>query len=289
MKRVIILFILFCSILAGAGEVFFIPGWRTGFSPRSGCVRILRDIWPGMPVTVKSWNSRVSLTAATENAADFSRQLKEEISSMPETRRKQLILVGHSLGAAIVLDILDYLAEHDMKISEAALLGAPVPDDDLAVFRAFSAVEKRLSNVAFSGDAILKLFYPWHLGKPLGIAGWRYAHPRFAQTVVKPEFSFTNHYAYIYLETLDAFLDSLPPPEPEIKIPHRCEPHFYDETAIFWQTVSEFKSWKLQKHIVLDCFRIADEKNQIRATGTHGEMHHCFAGIKAQLSVAGTK
>ena len=119
---------------------------------------------------------------------------------MPETRRKQLILVGHSLGAAIVLDILDYLAEHDMKISEAALLGAPVPDDALSVFRAFSAVEKRLSNVAFSGDAILKLFYPWHLGKPLGIAGWRYAHPRFAQTVVKPEFSFTNHYAYIYLE-----------------------------------------------------------------------------------------
>ena len=289
MKKFILLLILFYSVTSAAGEVFFVPGWRTGFTPRSGCVRIINDIWPGLPVTVKSWNSRVSLRCATRNAAEYSRQLKSEITAMPAERRKNLILIGHSLGAAIVLDVLEHLAANDMKVHEAVLLGAPVPDDELSVFRALSAVETRLSNVSFAGDAILKLFYPWHMGKPLGIAGWRYSHPRFAQFITKTDFSFTNHYAYIYLETLGKFLDSLPHPEPEIKIANSCQAHFYDESAVFWQTIENCKSWKLQKNLVFDKFRIVDEVNQVRATGSYDQMQASFAGITAQLSAAGAK
>ena len=93
------------SFAVSGKEVFFVPGWRTGDSSRAGCVRIMRDIWPGYDISVKSWNSNVALTDAIKNAEHCADLLKKEISAMPEARRKNLILAGHSLGGAVVLDV----------------------------------------------------------------------------------------------------------------------------------------------------------------------------------------
>ncbi len=204
--------LLICVMMfhLGAKEVFFVPGWRTGNSSRAGCVRIMRDIYPGYDITIKSWNSRVALTDAVKNAEFCAKQLKKEITSMPEARRKQLILVGHSLGSAVVLDVLDCLAHHKMKISGAALLGTPVAADDPRLARGIEAVEKRCYNVAFSGDTLLQFLYSFtSSGKPMGIGGSNFKHPRFVEHIEKNEPALTNHFAYKYLEVLDRVVDSV--------------------------------------------------------------------------------
>lgn len=204
--------LLICAMMfnLGAKEVFFVPGWRTGNSSRAGCVRIMRDIYPGYDITVKSWNSRVALTDAVKNAEFCAEQLKKEITSMPEARRKQLILVGHSLGSAVVLDVLDCLAHHKMKISGAALLGTPVAADDPRLARGIEAVEKMCYNVAFSGDTLLQFLYSFTSpGKPMGVGGSNFKHPRFVEHIERNEPDLTNHFAYKYLEVLDRVVDSV--------------------------------------------------------------------------------
>lgn len=210
MKKYMFLFTVVLSIAASGKEVFFVPGWRTGNSSRAGCVRIMRDIYPGYDITVKSWNSRVALTDAVKNAESCAEQLKKEITSMPEARRKQLILVGHSLGSAVVLDVLDYLAHHKMKISGAALLGTPVAADDPRLARGIEAVEKMCYNVAFSGDTLLQFLYSFTSpGKPMGVGGSNFKHPRFVEHIERNEPDLTNHFAYKYLEVLDRVVDSV--------------------------------------------------------------------------------
>ena len=202
--------LFFCGIIfhLGAKEVFFVPGWRTGNYSRAGCVRIMRDIYPGYDITVKSWNSRVALTDAVKNAEICAEKLKKEIVSMPESRRSQLILVGHSLGAAVVLDVLDHLAKNKMKIAEAALLGAPVAADDPRMKHGMNAIEGKFFNVAFSGDTLLQFLYSFNSpGRPMGVGGSNFKHPRFINHIEQNEPDLTNHFAYKYLEVLDKVVD----------------------------------------------------------------------------------
>ena len=288
MKKSVTLLVLFFAFASVAGEVFFVPGWRTGYSSRAGCVRIIRDIWPGMTVTVKSWNSMVGLGEARVNAELYCKTLLAEIIAMPESSRKQLILTGHSLGAAIVLEILAELDKRNLQIRSAALLGAPVANDDSRILRALNAVTENCYNVAFAGDGVLRLLCPLSgTGNALGIDGWCYRHPRFIESRVEQSFSFYHHYAYRYLEALDKLMDSLiAAPVPEIA--GGCQPYFYDETGFFWNTVSEYAGWQLQKHLYNGEFRLLDPRKRIRMTGDGTTLHGVWEQVKSQLA-AGKK
>ena len=129
---------------------------------------------------------------------------------MPEERRKQLILVGHSLGAAVVLDILDHLAKNKMTVYAAALLGTPAAADDPRLARGIEAVESRCYSVAFSGDTLLTFLYSFNTpGLPMGVGGSTFKHPRFIEHIEKNAPDLTNHFAYRYLEVLDGVVDSV--------------------------------------------------------------------------------
>ena len=287
MKRTVISFILFFVSVCSAGEVFFVPGWRTGNSSRAGCVRIINDIWPGMPVAVKSWDSMVTLEEAKQNAAAYTGVLLKEILDMPESRRRELILAGHSLGAVIVLEILDELAERKMQIKEAALLGTPVANDDPRIFRVLNAVRNCCYNVAFSGDGVLKLLCPLSgTDEPLGVAGWKFSHPRLIESKLSQPFSLYNHFAYRYLEELDRLVDSRT--AGEIHIPGGCEPFFYDESGIFWRKKEEFRFWQIQTHVINGKFRLVDNLNRVRLEGSEADVKSKFEYIRNYLS-AGKK
>lgn len=204
MKKYLIIYCFAFLLSLSGNEVFFVPGWRTGNSSRAGCVRIMRDVWPGYDISVKSWESKTALADAVDNAAVKAEELKKELAAMPEARRKNLVLAGHSLGAAVVLDVLVFLAENNMKIAEAALLGAPVAADDPKLLKAMDAVQGKCFNVAFTGDTLLKFLYSFKAsGLPLGVGGSRIKHPRFIDHMVKNAPDLTNHFAYKYLEELD--------------------------------------------------------------------------------------
>lgn len=129
---------------------------------------------------------------------------------MPESRRKNLILAGHSLGGAVVLDVLDHLAKNKMKIAGAALLGTPAAADDPRLSKIMDALTGNCYNVAFAGDTLLQFLYSFNAqGKPLGVGGSSFKHPRFVEHVEKNEPDLTNHFAYKYLEVLDRVVDSV--------------------------------------------------------------------------------
>ena len=284
MKKTVFIVAFLALVTLSGKEVFFIPGWRTGSSARAGCVRIMHDIWPGVPITVKSWNSLVSYEEARKNAAEFSKELLNEIRSMPVSRRKELILVGHSIGASIALEVISQLAKGNMQIYEAALLGAAVPDDDPRMWSVFKVVRTRCYGVVFPGDAVLKLLYPLsEPGTPLGLSGWKFHHPRWIEAKVEQKLSFFNHYAYLYLEALDRLVDSMPSPQ-EIKIANAAVPYYFDENGIYWQQVENFSCWELQKHLFYPEFRILDPEKRVRATGTEADMRSIFTDILRQLS-----
>lgn len=284
MKNCFLLLALLTFFLSSAGEVFFVPGWRTGDSNRAGCVRIMRDIWPGMEITVKSWKSLVGLSEARKNAAQYSKVLLNEILQMPESRRKELVLAGHSLGAAIVLEVLNELEKRDISIGSAALLGAPVANDDPGILRGLNAVRGYCYNVAFTGDGILRTLYPLtESGSPLGTSGWKYFHPRMVESIVEQSFSFYHHYAYLYLEELDRLIDAQSAAATPGVI-NGSHPVLYDETGMFWKTEQQHQSWQLQKHLFNDEYRLLDPGHRVRCTGTAEAVSAAFEQVKSHSS-----
>ena len=268
-------------------EVFFVPGWRTGDSNRAGCVRIMHDIWPGSAITVKSWDSLVSLNQARQNAAGFVPELLSEILRMPEEQRSQLVLAGHSLGAAIVLELLCELEKRGIVIHSAALLGTPVANDDPRIFRALNALRGYCYNVAFSGDGILRTLYPLsESGLPLGTAGWKYFHPRMLESRKVQSFSFYHHYAYRYLEELDRLIDAQ---DETVVLKNDSQPFLYDETGMFWQVERDYRSWQLQKHIFNGKYRLTDPRKRVRFSGDRKRVNAAFDSVITQFSSGGVK
>ncbi|MCI5779320.1 MAG: DUF726 domain-containing protein [Lentisphaeria bacterium] len=269
--------------LAAAGEVWFVPGWRTGFSSRAGCVRILRDAYPGREVKVKSWDSRCVWPRALRNAEAYTDELFREIAALPESERRELVLVGHSIGGKIVLEVLSRLAVRGDRIDSAALLGAVVPCDSPRVAAAMRAVRFELLNVCNPGDWVLKYLYP--LGNdpaaPLGYSGWISRDPRFHEAEADHHWSsFFNHFAYRYLEALAKMLDRLPPRiEVRQDAPHTPRP---PADTLFWSDVEEFGAWRLQRHYDGRA-RILDPDGVRRAVGGMEAMRAAFADVKKHL------
>ena len=72
--RLLIVILIFFSLRA-AGDVWFVPGWRTGFDDRIGCVYILRDNYPGKKIKVCSWDSLQPWRVTRTNAKEFANLL----------------------------------------------------------------------------------------------------------------------------------------------------------------------------------------------------------------------
>ena len=281
--------VIFCLLLFYplCGEVFFIPGWRTGFSGRDGCVRILKDAYPGKKIVVKSWDSLQSWQLTKRNAAVQTEKLTSEILALSENERRELILVGHSIGAQIVVDILCELSRRKLKIHSAALVGAALPDNDPRIGRALNAISHYCSIVYNPDDLVLKYLFPLDNGLhiPLGLNGWTESDYRVFESRARSDrVGFFNHYAYIYLEELDRLLETLPPERPEVTVlqgEKNIERHPADE--LFWDTVEYSGGWKLQKNCFSSKYRILDEYSIRRANGSEKDMRKSFADIIRQL------
>ncbi len=288
MRKIAILAIVCLATACGdvSGEVWFVPGWRTGFSSRDGCVRILKDIYPGQNIRVCSWDSLQPWQTAVRNSREFTGKLNQEIMRLDHSRRRDIILVGHSIGGEIVLEILSRLAGHKMSIHSAAILGGAVPCDDPRIVQALHAVRFHISNVYDPGDWVLKYLYPLGNSRvvPLGLAGWAGSDPRFLEISASgKKSSFYNHYAYLYLEVLA----KMPDKHSELLETAYIEPFELRRPAdtLFWNDLETVGSWKLQTHYD-GTSRILDPYGVRRAAGTRQEMENLFTGLKAELKKA---
>ena len=276
-----------CFFLPLAADVFLVPGWRTGFHGRDGCVRIMNYIYPGKKIVVKSWDSLQPWHVTKRNAQKQTGKLLMEILAMPENDRRELILVGHSIGAQIVVDILCELSRRNLKIHSVSLLGGALPADDPRVARCLEAVRFYCTIVYNPDDWVLKYLFPLDnsLREPLGLHGWSGSDPRvFESQAPNERFGFCNHFAYLYLEELGRLISRIPPERPEIKvIQDKANAERIPADQIYWDTVLVHGGWKLQKNCLNGNFRILDDYGIRRAQGSEKSMQESFADVKRQM------
>lgn len=281
-------FLIFSSFCINAAEVFFVPGWQTGFHRRTGCVRILQDVYPGCRITVKSWDSKRSWHIAEKNAEAYTKVLCDEILSMPDPRRRELILVGHSIGARIVVDVLDELGRRGQKVHSAALLGGLLANDDKKMEKMLEAIRYNCCIIYNPDDWLLKIFFPLvnRMKISLGEFGWRSSDERVFESRARNDlWAFFNHYAYIYLEELDRLVEMLPPIEPEIEVAQDEENIIrIPADQLYWDDQRICKGWKLQKNCFSGKFRILDSRGKRRAQGIEKIMNDAFDGVEKKLS-----
>jgi pimeloyl-ACP methyl ester carboxylesterase len=221
------------------------------------------------------------------NARVQTGKLLMEILAMPENDRRELILVGHSIGAQIVVDILCELSRRNLKIHSVSLLGGALPADDPRVADCLSAIRFYCTIVYNPDDWVLKYLFPLDnsLRKPLGLHGWSGSDPRvFEARAHTDRFGFCNHFAYLYLEELGRLMCRIPPERPEIKvIQDQADTERIPADQIYWDTVDSLGGWKLQKNCFSGRFRILDDYGVRRAQGGEKKMQESFADVKRQL------
>jgi hypothetical protein len=285
--RYLFCILFFITLSGAAAEVFFVPGWRTGFHGRDGCVRVLRDVYPGCEISVKSWNSKQSWQTTKKNAVIHTEKLLNEILQMPEARRRELILVGHSIGAKIVVDILNELRRRGMMVHSSALLGGALLRDDPAIASSLEAIRFYCCIVYNPHDWVLKILFPLdnRLHVPLGLYGWGGKDPRVFESCAPEErIGFFNHFAYIYLEELDRLVEKLPPVRLEVTVlqdaPNEVR---IPADQVFWIDISSSGGWKLQSRKDIGKFRIIDDRGMRRAWGSESKMREAFADVELQL------
>ena len=273
-------------------EVFFIPGWRVGFAKREGVYRRLLEAFPGEKVTVKAWDSRQPWDVTKKNAREVMEKFFQEILSMPEKERLDLVLVGHSIGAEIVIEILNKLADEGKKIHSAALLGAAIAENDPRIGRSLEALRFYCFNIFNPGDWVLLFLFP--LDKPgstsLGLYGWHGSDCRFFEAAVthSDRVAFANHYAYIYLDELGIMLKNIPRFAEIEVIQDEENISRVPADMLYWHTTAEFQGWLLQRNSA-GKHRILDPDGVRRAHGSGEKMKKSFDDLAEKLKKSALK
>ena len=112
-------------------SVIFVPGWFSGDYDYRAERAILREIYPRAMVTRFSWNSEQTWTDAVRDSEDREPAALVERLRSCSVSPAQTVLIGHSLGARILLRTL---ARFDVTAHHAVLLGAAI-DVDVSGFR----------------------------------------------------------------------------------------------------------------------------------------------------------
>ena len=161
---------------AGASQetVMYIPGWHRCGRGEDAAFRAVQAVFPEAEVSVRTWDGNCRWKKARQSADSEAAKLAAELKAMPESKRRRLTLVGHSLGARIVIRALACLGEEDVKVKQAVVLAAAIPCDDshLETFAAASAEPALV--VCNPDDTMLKYGYRPFGGegeKALGAAG----------------------------------------------------------------------------------------------------------------------
>ena len=122
---------MIAEALLMATTVWYIPGWMRTEKPREDVMTAMTNAFPGAKVEFKAWDGdRLVWPHAVESADKESWRFAFEAAMMPKEERENLVIVGHSLGGRITARILARLAENGLKVRQASLMAAAIPNED---------------------------------------------------------------------------------------------------------------------------------------------------------------
>ena len=98
-------------------RVIYVPGWHRCHRGADEAFCAVQTTFPGTIVSTYDWDGNCRWKNARTNADAAAAKLAGELMSMPNDKLSQLTLVGHSLGARIIVRALAKLAGGNKVVS----------------------------------------------------------------------------------------------------------------------------------------------------------------------------
>ena len=302
-------FVIAVSAANAAETAIFVPGWCRNGGDSAQELALLAEAFPGARCEARTWEGDgVDFWACRDEADAEGRRFGAMLAALPEEERAKLALVGHSLGARVVVRALAVLAAEGRTVRTAALLGAALPEDDPDLAAAARGCSGSLVVVSSRGDAMLKWLYGSGgegLAQALGLNGWpapvptnvvqRFLPPSFTDGFVPdaPLMDFAAmrrlclHYAPFYLRylaDLGKADGSAPPDDPDVVRqgwPNLALPTV--DAEVWWVVEDRLEpGWKLERNTFFGQWRILDPAGWRAAWGDEAAMRRSFAELKAR-------
>ena len=278
---------------AKAPIVWFVHGMVTIRENFDEEMETLRKTWPNAEkVEMKAWNSprmnpaqmAVAWSDSLENATAFVPQLAKEIVDLPAEQRDRLILVGHSLGARIVVQTSAVCKNKKVQVKKIILAGAAINNDDRDIPAVWAVSRETVENVINFNDALLAAYKVGaEFQSALGTGYLYKTDPqRFREIVMEGTI---EHYGYKYLRRYKQALDSGDYSYKGIIVPQDYSNIDFPTLGgnFWWDALDSCHSWRLQHNQATGHCRILDPDDVRRAWGAKASMTAAFEKVRFQL------
>ena len=299
-------------------HVIYIYGWEPEGEQATydDELALLHDAFPECEVELYKWNSHADIDYCLEIADNVAEFLATQLAALPESKRREIVLVGHSLGARIAIKAMASPTLQDKPIRYGIFLAAAIPHDAPDIGKAIgNSLEPNIA-VFNRQDYVLRHLYGLFgesLNNALGAYGYAFpfrhgelrqheiaADTGRADTLDEYLAKLENHYAVFYLNELPAILNSVGKSDPAVPddalddstsveaIESIMVPQDRPNTPVKVilelgdETVDTFANWKLQ-HVMLGLYRIVDPLDIQRASGSEQAMRKSFEVVRSQL------
>ena len=287
-------------------HVLYVPGWMRTRACGDETWQSFTNVFAGARCELwNRWDGDCAWKKAVRNADMAARRLAHEVESMPTGVRTNVTLVGHSLGARIVVRALAELAGRDFRVRQGILLGAAIPNSDPDLQRAGKASCLPILAVCNPKDVTLKYAYGAAGGEPAPAFGTD-GSPRPLENVIECPVSATvteqteveaawgksdaikkvaSHHALFYLAALRAVLEGVEPENRQLLVPQgriNVEMKVLD-AGIWWDVLETADGWKLERNRLTGHCRILDPAKKRKAWGPETTMREAFSKLRGQI------
>lgn len=286
-------------------SVWFIPGWLRTSEPSPGIMACVSNAFPAASAEFRTWDGdNVVWPLAVDSADKEAWRFAFEIATMPREKRENLTLIGHSLGGRITARVLARLAEKNLRIRQAVLLGAAMPVDDPDLEKMGRASRLPVLAVCNPSDNTLRYVYATvggEGGAAFGANGTLKPCENVVECVTPSNLtdqvsvetswgkmpalkSIANHCEKFYVEYARRILSGEEPSH-EIMVPQgfpTVEGRVMD-SEVWWDVLETACGWKLEKNKVTGHCRIIDAAKKRHAWGLEVRMRDAFEKVKRQL------
>ena len=296
---------MIAEALMMATTVWYVPGWMRTEKPREDVMTAMTNAFPDAKVEFKAWDGdRLVWPLAVESADKESWRFAFEAAMMPKEERENLVIVGHSLGGRITARILARLSEHGLKVRQASLMAAAIPNEDPDLVKMGGGSELPVLAVCNPDDITLRYVYTLAGGEKavaFGANGTLKQVDNVKECVMPKDITeqvkidagwgkvealkkVANHCELFYIEYLRRILGG-ETASGEVMVPQALptvEGKVMD-SGFWWDTLAETNGWKLQRNKVTGHGRIIDPGKVRKAWGSVEEMAKSFVKVRGQV------
>ena len=296
---------MIAEALLMATTVWYVPGWMRTEKPREDVMTAMTNAFPGAKIEFKAWDGdRLVWPHAVESADKESWRFAFEVAMMPKEECENLVIVGHSLGGRITARILARLAEHGLKVRQASLMAAAIPNEDPDLMKMGGGSKLPVLAVCNPDDVTLRYVYTLVGGEKavaFGANGTLKPIANVKECVTPKDITeqveidalwgkaqvlkdVANHCELFYIDYLRRLLGG-EEVSGEVLVPQdlpTVEGKVMD-AGFWWDTLAETNGWKLQRNKVTGHGRIINPRKVRKAWGAVEEMAKAFEKVKGQL------